>query len=311
MLYSLSNKQLSPIHGIEFTNEKELQSLCEENLEQLLSLEFIATEFTVKDYRIDTFAYDKEANSFVLIEYKNTKIHSVVDQGIAYLATMLNNKVQFIHKFTQVKNHIYDIADINWEQSKVIFISPYFTPYQLGAVDYKGMPIELWKIKKYANHSISFEQIGSTATKSGKNTNAANINDIFANSVSEDSPIKEIKTYSEEELVNSSSESIKDLYNTIREFIITQNEEISVKATKLYIGFYRNRSPLISIKFYKNSLTLWINEKFSNIDDPQQIIKDVSSIGHHGVGECEIKIVDDSNIGYIQDILRKHIQNKR
>ncbi len=311
MLYNVSDKKLKPIHGIEFTNEKELQTLCEENLEQLLSLEFIATEFSVEDYRIDTFAYDKEANAFILIEYKNTKINSVVDQGIAYLSTMLNNKAHFVLKFSQARGKVYDIKDINWEQSKVIFISPYFTQYQLGAINFQGMPIELWKIKKFANNSISFEQIGTSTRKADKSSASASVNEIFnSDTQSPDNPIKEIKTYSEDELLSHSNETIQDLYFAIRDYIIAQDVEITVKATKLYVGFYKNRSPLISIKFYKNSLTLWINEKFIKIDDPQKVVKDVSNIGHHGVGECEIKITDDSNIGYIQDILRKHIQNK-
>ncbi len=123
-----------------------------------------------------------------------------------------------------------------------------------------------------------------------------------------DSAIQEIKTYSEDKLLSFASENIKDIYSVLRDYIIIQDDEIIVKATKIYVGFYINRSPIISIKLYKNSLTLWINERFTHIDDPQKIIKDVSNIGHHGVGECEIKVIDDSNIGYIQDILRKHIQ---
>ncbi len=311
MLYNINDKQLYPIHLIEFTNEKELQSLCEENLEQLLNLEFIATEFSIEDYRIDTFAYDKEANAFVLIEYKNTKINSVVDQGIAYLSTMLNNKAHFVLKFSQARSKVYDIKDINWEQSKIIFISPYFTQYQLGAVNFQGMPIELWKIKKFVNNSISFEQIGTSTRKGDKPSASANVNEIFNSDLhSVNNPIKEIKTYSEEEHLKSASENIKDLYTNLRDFILSENEEIKLKANKQYIGFYRGRSPLISITVYKNTMSLWINDKFSKIDDPQGIIKDVSNIGHYGVGDCEIKILNSSNIGYIQDILRKHLQNK-
>ncbi len=311
MLYTLNNTKLCPVHTHDFSSEKELQELCEENLELLLGLEFIATEFVVENFRIDTFAYDKEANAFVLIEYKNSKIQSVVDQGIAYLSAMLNNKAHFVLKFSQARGRVFDTKDIDWGQSKVIFICPYFTQYQLGAVNFQGMPIELWKIKKFANDSISFEQIGSSNRKGRTSEAGVNVSDIFSPAAqSEDNPIKEIKTYSEDELVSYSNEEIQDLYFSIREYILVQSEEITLKATKLYVGFYRNRSPLISIKLYKNSLTLWINEKFSNIDDPQGFVKDVSNIGHHGVGDCEIKIVDDSSIGYLQDILRKHIQGK-
>lgn len=311
MLYSKIDNVLTKIQEKGFASEKELQTLCEQNLDTLLGLEFIATEFSVTDYRVDTLAYDKEANAFILIEYKNIKIHSVVDQGLSYLATMLNNKAHFVLKFSQHRGKIFDIRDINWEESRVLFISPHFTQYQEGAVNFQGMPIELWKIKRYANESISFEQLGTVKTRNVKDSSNANVNEIFSQvKESENSPIKEIKTYVEEDLVKVANTEIQDLYSILRDFIITENEELSIRATKLYIGFYKNRSPLISVKFYKASLVLWLNTKISEIDDPKKIIKDVTNIGHHGVGDCQIQISDDSNIGYIQDILRKHIQDK-
>jgi hypothetical protein len=54
-------------------NEKEIQTTVENNLHTIFELEFIATEFSVSNYRLDTLAYDKENNSFVIIEYKNTE----------------------------------------------------------------------------------------------------------------------------------------------------------------------------------------------------------------------------------------------
>ena len=49
MHYSFDGKIITPIEEITFANEKELQTLCEGNLEQLLNLEFIETEFPVSD----------------------------------------------------------------------------------------------------------------------------------------------------------------------------------------------------------------------------------------------------------------------
>lgn len=64
-----------------FTNEKELQTLIESNLENLFNLKFVATEFPVEKFRLDTVAYDEETKSFVIIEYKKGKRFSVIDQG--------------------------------------------------------------------------------------------------------------------------------------------------------------------------------------------------------------------------------------
>jgi len=307
MLLDNSNKKLSIIQEADFTNERELQHLCEQNLQLLLNLEFVATEFTVANFRIDTLAYDKEAKAFIIIEYKNKKISSVVDQGYSYLSIMLNHKADFVLEYSKKIGKVHAINDINWAQSKIIFVSPHFTQYQMGAINFKDLPIELWKIKKFTNNAISFEQI----TAMNATAKISEVVPIQSNQNAElIKEIKEIKTYSEEDLVAISNEDIQELYSTIKEFILNENEEIQVKATKLYVGFYKNRSPQISIKLYKASLVLWINEKFINIDDPKHIVKDMSNIGHHGVGECQIQITDDSNIGYIQDLIRKHLSDK-
>ena len=304
MLLNNNSNKLDIIQEINFTNERELQHLCEQNLELLLNLEFIATEFTVANFRIDTLAYDKEAKAFVIIEYKNKKISSVIDQGYSYLSVMLEHKADFVLEYSKKVGHVHSVSDINWAQSKVIFVSPHFTQYQMGAINFKDLPIELWKIKKFKNETLSFEQVTAVNT-------AAKIVEVAPIQSSQNEKImKEIKIYSEDDLVSISSDDIQELYATLKEFILNENEEIQVKATKLYIGFYKNRSPLVSVKIYKNSLVLWLNEKYSNITDPNNIVKDVTNIGHHGVGDCQIQITDDSNIGYIQDLIRKHLSNK-
>ena len=66
-----NNKKLKEV---DFINEKELQSYFENNIERILGYKFIATEFVVGKFRLDTLAFDEETKSFKIIEYKNIKI---------------------------------------------------------------------------------------------------------------------------------------------------------------------------------------------------------------------------------------------
>jgi len=61
---------LEPIERDSFKLERDIQSVVEKNLETLFSLQFVSSEFTVGEFRIDSLAYDEERNAFVLIEYK-------------------------------------------------------------------------------------------------------------------------------------------------------------------------------------------------------------------------------------------------
>ena len=68
-----------------------------------MKLDFISSEFSLNNFRIDTLALDKESKSFVIIEFKRDKNFSVVDQGYAYLSLMLNNKADFILEYNENK----------------------------------------------------------------------------------------------------------------------------------------------------------------------------------------------------------------
>ena len=69
-----------------------MQTLVESNLQTIFTLMIVRSEFGLHGFRIDTLAFDKESKAFVIIEYKKDRNLSVVDQGIAYLNLMLNNK---------------------------------------------------------------------------------------------------------------------------------------------------------------------------------------------------------------------------
>src|SRR6478736_1609247 len=135
-LYQLNNKdKLREISENSFKKEKEIQQICEKNLKEILGLRFISSEFNISNFRIDTLAYDEQTNSFVIIEYKNTKSFSVIDQGYAYLSLMLNNKADFILEYNENNEKNLKRSDVDWSQSKIIFISPRFTTYQKESIN--------------------------------------------------------------------------------------------------------------------------------------------------------------------------------
>lgn len=304
MLFSVNDKKVEEIKELVFKSEKELQTLCENNLQQFINLSFIDTEFNVTDFRLDTIAFDDEANSFVIIEYKNQRNTSVIDQGYTYLSTMFNHKADFVLRYNNRFKVNKDIKDFDWSQSKVIFISPNFTKYQINSINFKDLPIELWKIKQYQNNTISLEQILSANSEESIKSIAPILETDLKQKVS-----KETKVYSENELINIADDNIIDIYNELKDFIIGLDDEISIKPTKVYIGFNRGRKSIVSIKLQKKSLILWMNTNPKMLNDQKGIIKDVTNIGHHGNGNSQINISDDKNIGYIEDLLKYFIEN--
>ena len=125
-LFKQDNNKLLIIKEKSIDLEKTVQKLTENNLENIFSLEFVSTEFSLHNFRIDTLAFDKENNSFVIIEYKRDRSFSIIDQGYAYLALMLNNKADFILEYNEKTKNNLKRDDVDWSQSKVIFVANSF-----------------------------------------------------------------------------------------------------------------------------------------------------------------------------------------
>jgi hypothetical protein len=51
--------------------------------------------------------------------------------------------------------------EIDWTQSRVILIAPFFTMHQRMATGFKDLAIELWEIKKYSNNTYLFNKTES------------------------------------------------------------------------------------------------------------------------------------------------------
>ena len=88
-LFSIRNEKLEKVREIPFKNEKrDIQLLTESSLREVFGLEFVESEVELNTLRVDTLAFDREAKSFVIIEYKIDKNFSVIDQGVQIPATL-------------------------------------------------------------------------------------------------------------------------------------------------------------------------------------------------------------------------------
>ena len=300
-LFKIANK-LEYIKEKPFKLEKDIQKLTEENLKIIFGLEFVKSEFSLNNFRIDTLAFDREANAFVIIEYKRDKNFSVIDQGYAYLSLMLNNKADFILEFNENLDKTLKRNDVDWSQSRVLFVSPAFTNYQREAINFKDLPIELWEVKRYENNTVSYEQI----QKSGAQESIKTISKVDKNI---DKVTKEIKVYTEQEHLENTTTEIKELYEKFKTAI--QNlDEIEIKPKKLYIAFVSGRN-VVDILPQRKALKIWINLNKGELDDPKGLARDVSNTGHWGNGDYEIQIKTDEDFEYILSLIKQSIKKNK
>lgn len=303
-LFRVDGQKLRTIKTQPFKTEKEIQTLVEKNLSELFSLEMVQSELSVKGYRLDTFCYDRENKSFVIIEYKRDRNFSVIDQGYTYLSLLLNNKSDFVLEYNERMGKNLRRDDIDWSQSRIIFVSPNFTDYQKQSVNFKDVPFELWEIKKYDDQHILLNQ-HKTDSEVSITTTSSDTTSIVSN-VSRQVMVY-TETYHLHEVKNR-KESVIELYNRFRERVMSLGE-VEIVPRKHYISYQRGR-PFTDVEFQKDNLLVFINMKKGTLNDPNKLTIDVSGKGHQGNGDYSFLFKEDSDLDYLMFLINQSYKDK-
>ena len=304
-LYKIDKGKLRSIDSKSFKLEKDIQNIIENNCQDVFGLQFVKSEFTIQKYRLDSLCFDEENKSFVVIEYKKGNSYSVIDQGFTYLSQMLNNKSDFVLEYNESTNSNIKRDDVDWTQSRVIFVSPSFNSYQIDSVDFKDIPFELWQIRKFDNDIISLNQISSKSKESIKNLKTIKQHD---NKI-----LEQVEVYDEDSIIEKSSNEIIDIYNSLKEKILSW-EDITFRPAKRYIRITRGKKSVAYLKFQKSKLIIDMTRRVSftgnvkskpiafEINDPKGIFV-LKSDDRRETYRCILE--DDKDIDYLISILKE------
>ena len=83
-------------------------------------------------------------------------------------------------------------------------------------------------------------------------------------------------------------------------------DDIEIVPKKLYIAFKKNKN-ITDIIIMKKGIKLFINLKKGQLDDPKNLMKDVSETGHWGNGHYEAIVIDTKNLEYLMSLVKQAI----
>lgn len=297
-IYALKSGTLNQIKELPFKLEREIQSIFEQNLNTVMGLELVKSEFSIKNKRIDTLAYDQQSKAFIIIEYKKDKNISVVDQGFTYLSLMLENKADFIIEYNESLKRQLTRDEVDWSQTRVVFVSTSFTDNQKLATNFKDIAIELWEVKRFENQTVSITPIK-------KSKSAESIKPLTQQNKKLKAVQDEIKVYTEDDHLTKPTDEIKELYDLLRNRIIALADDIEVVPQKMYIAFRKDKKNFTYLHLQKKNIKIWLNAKWGEIEEPKGIAYDVSNKGHYGYGDYEIDMSNDSQLEYILSLMKE------
>ena len=261
-----------------------------------MGLTLVKGEFTIKNKRIDTLAYSAEMNAFVIIEYKRDKNSSVFDQGITYLKLMIENKADFVIEYNERLGKAIKRDDIDWDQSRVAFVSTSFNDNQIQTADFRDFAIDLWEVQRYSNNTLSVNKIKKSKTAESIKAISKQNPDVKI--------LDQIKVYTEDDLLVAGSDETRELYDKFKDGILNLADDIQVIANKQYIAFRKARN-IVCMNIQKKQIRMWIGAKAGTLDDAKAIATDVSNTGHWGTGDYEVNVTSDKDLEYIMSLIKQ------
>lgn len=317
-LFNQKKGSVDEVKQVPFKLERDIQDLVEKNTDSIFNLLFIQSELRVDKYRIDSLCFDEENNSFVIIEYKKGSSYSVIDQGYTYLQLLLNNKSDFLLVLSQHFNKVFNTNEIDWSQSKIIFVSPSFNSYQKDSVNFKNLPFELWEIKRFSNNTLIFNQHKSSSNESIQSLNSLKNKNLIS-SVS-----KEVKVYDIEDLISNISQNNLDKWNEIVSRL-NEMEGVELKPKKNYVSIIIGGvsfKTILYLRFQKSKMKIRIirgvhnpdgykGENYFTIDDPKNVTTKTQRTLNNGSTQkfYEITVDNDFDIDYLMFLIKQKYNN--
>lgn len=96
----------------------------------------------------------------------------------------------------------------------------------------------------------------------------------------------------------------KILFESLDKRIMNLSPAVKKEYKKLYVA-YKLDTNFVDIVFQKQRLRISINMKFSEINDPNGICKDIASLGHWGNGDVELFMEHQDELDQIMEIVKQ------
>lgn len=309
-----------------FDVEKKLQNWIENKIPSLFkNLVFIKNEFKIGSFYSDTLAFDNDKKCFVIIEYKNCKARTLLDQVFAYYGKLKTNPdkfvLEYVNKFGKTDLNDFSLNDFNFDESYIIIISSEYTEYQKMAIDGIRMikelsrKINLYQISKYEKNFIILDKLTDLKQKRYLRSKDKK---IIPEEIESVSLSRSEDAYLNGEYYAKPSDETRRLYDIFKRKMFEKFYDCVIDVTSVYISFFADIIDyrFCTVNIQKNKLIICFNIP-SDFDQKFDSIKDVSNKGKWGIGNSRYDIENEDHIDNVivyfdellWDVLESHNDN--
>jgi predicted transport protein len=290
-LFRLMAGSVKSLSGGAVALEKSLQDIFEQNLETLLGVRFLASEFVTEGGRMDSIGIDENGTP-VIVEYKRSTNENVINQGLFYLNWLMGHRKDF--EWLVLNRFGMDEAKkVDWSGPRLICIAGDFTKYDEHAVKQMNRNIDLIRYRKFEGDLLLLEQLTSTTSP----TTAMPVRDVTP------SGGRNKYTTVSDHMTKASSE-LTDRYESLSAYLTSIGDDVTVKTTEYYIAYRRIKNfACVEFRNQVDKLLVFVKVDPSTVLLEPGFTRDMRKIGHFGTGDLEITLASTSDLERAKPLL--------
>ena len=275
--------------------EKDLQTLCEHNMEEFFGVHFLASEWTFASGRMDSVGIDENCCP-VIVEYKRGVNENVVMQGLFYLDWLQDHRAEFFQLVAKQLG-VQTAEKLDWSAPWVICVANDYTRYDLHAVSQIRQRIRLVRYQLF-DGLLLLEHLNVAPIK------AAAPDDITAT----DTPVPSKSGKTHRDKVAAASEQVKRLYQAVCQRASELGEDVAVEELKLYAACRRTRN-FACIELLASSMYVFLSLDPALAAQDAQLLTDVSGVGHWGTGNLRATVSSMEDVERLLPYLKQAYDN--
>lgn len=266
--------------------EADVQGLVEAHMETLLGVRFLASEYgtgPVHGGRIDSLGLD-ENGAPVIVEYKRGVDAGVINQGLFYLAWLMDHRAEFGH-LVRDRLGVTAAAQVLWSAPRLICVAGDFTRYDVHAVREHRRSIDLVRYRFFGKDLLGLETVASVSGRTSATGRVGRRAAVPA-------PVRR------------QGGALAELAEAVDEVLLGLGDGVSWVQRKQYRAYQRLQNFACVCPPQKTKLLVYLKADPRDVDLVPGFTRDVTGLGHHGTGDLEVQLRTPRDAERAQDLFR-------
>lgn len=266
--------------------EADVQGLVEAHMDALLGVRFLASEYStgaLHGGRIDSLGLD-ENGSPVIVEYKRGTDAGVINQGLFYLAWLMDHRREFEY-LVRDRLGVTAASQVLWSGPRLICIAGDYTRYDVHAVREHRRSIDLVRYRLFGSDLLGLETVASVGGGMQVARRARR------------HPVAQAAA-------DAQGTAMVELATAVDEALLGLGDGVNRVERKQYRAYQRLRNFACLCPPRKTKLLVYLKVDPTGVGLVPGFTRDVSGLGHHGTGDLEVQLRTPRDVERAQDLFR-------